>query len=226
MKALSRLSGSLAAALVLCACGSTDAGAGDGSNGAGAGGADAGGPEDAAGGADGGAPIDAEAGVPDGAGPLVLTSTGFLMVDGELVFPAKACSPIDESPPFSWTGAPAETMSFALTFVDTDNGATKWVVWDIPKTVTMLPENVSKVQHPPEVPGATQLGSLGHVGYAGPGVPGPPMHTYEFVIWALDVEALPGTAGLITAQIRATVFPMHQVAISEPLVAKGQLGGP
>jgi len=120
--------------------------------------------------------------------------------------------------------AASETVVTAMP--TSDNGATKWVVWDIPKTVTMLPENVSKVHHPPEVPGATQLGSLGHVGYAGPGVPGPPMHTYEFVIWALDVEALPGTAGLTTAQIRASILPMHQVAISEPLVAKGQLGGP
>src|SRR5204863_9198329 len=110
------------------------------------------------------------------------------------------CSPIDESPPFAWTGAPEATKSFALTFVDTDNGATKWVIWDIPSTVAALPENVSKVKNPPEVPGATQLGSLGHIGYAGPGVGGPPMHTYEFAIWALDVEALPGTEGQTTAQ--------------------------
>jgi len=204
------------------------------------------GAEPGSGGRDGGvAPLDAAAAdaplvvdsalpSPDGAsvdaavppGALTLTSTGFLTVDGGLVFPASASSPRDESPPFAWTGVPTAAKSLALTFVDTDNGATKWIVWDIPIDVTGLPGNLSKTVHPSEVPTSTQRGSLGRTGYAGPGVPGPPMHTYEFVLWAVDVDTLPGTDGLTTAEIRADVLPAHRVAVSPTLVAKGQRGGP
>jgi Raf kinase inhibitor-like YbhB/YbcL family protein len=173
------------------------------------------------------APSDAAAAA-DAAAPeaLALTSTGFLTIDGDLVFPASACAPVDESPPFEWTGVPPAAQSLALTFVDEDNGATKWVVWNIPPSVSMLPANLSKLPHPTEIPDASQLGSLGHTGYAGPGVPGPPMHTYSFVLWAVDVAELPGTDGLTTAEIRETILPQHAIATSDPLVAKGQRGGP
>jgi len=133
---------------------------------------------------------------------------------------------VDESPPFSWSGAPAGTRSFAITFVDVDNGATKWVVWDLPPSLAALPANLSKTSHPSELPAASQLGSLNHTGYAGPGVPGPPMHTYDFVLWALDVDTLPGTSGLSTAQIRQNVLPAHRIGASAAFVAKGQRGGP
>jgi Raf kinase inhibitor-like YbhB/YbcL family protein len=159
-------------------------------------------------------------------GTLQLTSTGFLMRNGELVFPASASYPMDQSPPFEWSGAPAATKSFALTFVDESNGATKWVVWDLPATVTRLPGNLSKTVHPTEVPEAFQRGSLGRTGYSGPGVAGPPLHVYQFVIWALDVQKLQNTDGLSTVDLRTKLLPMHALARSAPLVAKGQLGGP
>jgi Raf kinase inhibitor-like YbhB/YbcL family protein len=157
---------------------------------------------------------------------LTLASSGFLMQGKDLVFPASACAPQDQSPPFSWQWPPRGTKSFALTFVDEDNGATKWVVWNIPLSVMALPADLSKDTHPAEVPGASQLGSLGHSGYAGPGVPGPPMHTYSFVLWALDVAELPGTDGLSTKELRVDVLPVHAIAMSAELVAKGQAGGP
>ncbi|HXU79955.1 MAG TPA: YbhB/YbcL family Raf kinase inhibitor-like protein [Polyangia bacterium] len=157
---------------------------------------------------------------------LRLTSTGFLMKGGDLIFPASASYPMDHSPPFAWSGAPPETKSFALTFVDESNGATKWVVWDIPATVTMLPGDLSKAVNPPEVPGSSQRGSLGRTGYSGPGVPGPPLHVYQFVLWALDVQKLPDTTGLTTADLRTKLLPMHAIAKSPALVAKGQEGGP
>jgi Raf kinase inhibitor-like YbhB/YbcL family protein len=214
---------------------SSDGGAGGsaGSSGTGGGNAGTGGagsePGDAAsetGGSIGEPDAGGAPGADAGMGPLTLTSTGFLMMDGDLVFPASASYPEDESPPFAWSHAPANTKSFALTFVDEDNGATKWVVWDIPASVMSLPGNLSKTVHPSEVPEATQRGSLGRTGYSGPGVAGPPYHTYQFVIWALDVEKLPGTDGKTTVEIRTTILPAHDIEASEPLVAKGQLGGP
>jgi Raf kinase inhibitor-like YbhB/YbcL family protein len=162
----------------------------------------------------------------DSATELRLTSGGFLMKNGELIFPASASYPMDQSPPFAWSGAPAAARSFALTFVDKSNAATKWVVWDIPRDTVMLPGNLSKTVHPAELPTSSQRGSLGRTGYSGPGVPGPPLHVYEFVLWALDTEQLPDTAGLSTADLRTRLLPMHAVAMSAALVAKGQEGGP
>jgi Raf kinase inhibitor-like YbhB/YbcL family protein len=162
----------------------------------------------------------------DAQAALRLTSSGFLMRGGELIFPASASYPMDQSPPFAWSGAPSATRSFALTFVDKSNGATKWVIWDIPPDATMLPANLSKTVHPTELPASSQRGSLGRTGYSGPGVPGPPLHVYEFVLWALDVDQLPGTAGLSTVELRTRLLPMHAIAMSQQLIAKGQEGGP
>jgi Raf kinase inhibitor-like YbhB/YbcL family protein len=162
----------------------------------------------------------------DAGAELRLTSDGFLIRNGELIFPASASFPLDQSPPFSWSGAPAATRSFALTFVDRSNGATKWVLWDIPAGTTTIPANLSKSVHPSELPASSQRGSLGRTGYSGPGVPGPPLHVYEFVLWALDVDQLPGTAGLSTVELRTRLLPAHSVISSAALVAKGQEGGP
>jgi Raf kinase inhibitor-like YbhB/YbcL family protein len=161
----------------------------------------------------------------DGGGALVLSSTGFLMRGGDLIFPASASYPMDQSPPFEWSGGPA-ARSFALTFVDVNAGATKWVLWDIPAGLNRLPANISKAVNPPEVPGSSQRGSLGRTGYSGPGVPGPPLHVYQFVLWALDVPKLQGTDGLSTADLRTKLLPSHALAMSAPFVAKGQEGGP
>jgi Raf kinase inhibitor-like YbhB/YbcL family protein len=163
--------------------------------------------------------------VSDAASAFTLTSNGFLTLDGGgVVFPASASGPQNQSPPFSWSGAPTTTRSFALTFVDLDIDATKWVVWDIPSTASNLPANVDQTMQPANVPGAAQLGSLGHVGYAGPGVP--TYHRYEFLLWALDVATLPGTAGQSTDQLRKMVLPAHAIAQTAPYVAEGKQGGP
>jgi Raf kinase inhibitor-like YbhB/YbcL family protein len=165
------------------------------------------------------------AAVSDAASAFTLTSNGFLTVDGGgIVFPASASGPQNQSPPFSWSGAPSPTRSFALTFVDLDIDATKWVIWDIPSTASNLPSNVDQTTLPANVPGATQLGSLGHVGYAGPGVPS--YHRYEFLVWALAVTTLPGTAGQSTDQLRKMVLPAHVIAQTGPYVAEGKQGGP
>jgi Raf kinase inhibitor-like YbhB/YbcL family protein len=158
-------------------------------------------------------------------GTLRLESDGFLQRDGERIFPASACYPRDQSPPFRFVGVPATAKSLAFTFVDRSNGATKWVVWDIPPDTVILPANLSKTVHPSELPAASQRGSLGRTGYSGPGVAGPPLHTYDFTLFALDVAQLPGTDGASTVALRTTIIPRHLVAQSPIFTAKGQLGG-
>jgi Raf kinase inhibitor-like YbhB/YbcL family protein len=140
-----------------------------------------------------------------------------LLSSGEYAFPAASLPPMNESPGFRWTGVPKDAKSLALVFTDTNGSAGpayKWVIWDIPPTVTRLPANVSSQAMPAEVAGASQLGSLSNKGYAGPCCAD---RIYEFVLWALDVEKLPDTAGRTTAELRETVLPTHDVATTKPV---------
>jgi Raf kinase inhibitor-like YbhB/YbcL family protein len=155
-----------------------------------------------------------------------LESTGFLQVGEDVVFPKSASYPVDQSPPFSFVGVPASAKSLAVTFVDHSIGAVKWVVWDIPPRSAGLPANLSKTPHPAELPTSTQRGSLGRTGYSGPGVKGPPLHSYEFQLYALDVATLPDVQGADTVAIRSRLLAAHTLAKSPLFVAKGQLGGP
>jgi Raf kinase inhibitor-like YbhB/YbcL family protein len=155
-----------------------------------------------------------------------LESTGFIQVGADLVFPKSASYPVDQSPPFSFVGVPAAAKSLAVTFVDHSIGAVKWVVWDIPPRSAGLPGNLSKTPHPAELPTSTQRGSLGRTGYSGPGVKGPPLHSYEFQLYALDVATLPDAQGADTVAIRSRLLAAHTLAKSPLFVARGQLGGP
>src|SRR5262249_4814561 len=75
------------------------------------------------------------------------------------------------SPTFTWSGAPASTMSFAAVFKDiailADNDPTTekfgyhWVMWDIPPSTTKLPGGMTGGFHSTEIPGALQWSSLG-----------------------------------------------------------------
>jgi phosphatidylethanolamine-binding protein (PEBP) family uncharacterized protein len=54
------------------------------------------------------------------------------------------------NPELHWSGAPAGTMSFAITFIDTTIGANMqmgqhWAMWNIPATVTKLPQGTTSL---------------------------------------------------------------------------------
>jgi phosphatidylethanolamine-binding protein (PEBP) family uncharacterized protein len=115
------------------------------------------------------------------------------------------------SPEFSWTGAPADTMSFAAVFKDISilsdgNPATEklgyhWVMWDIPATTTGLPGSMTGGYDSAEVAGAHQWSSLGSYGFFTP-CPNPfprdlPMFmcsltrdSYAFTLYALPTATL------------------------------------
>jgi Raf kinase inhibitor-like YbhB/YbcL family protein len=135
----------------------------------------------------------------------------------EFAFPASALPPTNQSPEFNWSGVPTGTKSLALVFRDLSAGAVKWVLWDIPPTLMRVPTGVSNQANPPEIPGSSQLGSLGNQGYAGPCCTS---NQYEFVLWALDVDKLPGTARLSTAQIRDTLLTAHDLVSTKPVLMR------
>ena len=96
------------------------------------------------------------------------------------------------SVPLSWSGAPAGTRSFALSMVDPHPVANNWVHWlviDLPKDSTSIPEGASGHKMPQ---GAQELkNSFGATGYGGPQPPrGSGDHPYVFTLYASKVEKI------------------------------------
>ena len=92
------------------------------------------------------------------------------------------------SVPLSWSGVPAGTQSFALAMVDPHPVANNWVHWlviDLPKDSTSIPEGASGHKMPQ---GAQELkNSFGETGYGGPQPPrGSGDHPYVFTLYALS----------------------------------------
>jgi phosphatidylethanolamine-binding protein (PEBP) family uncharacterized protein len=116
-----------------------------------------------------------------------------------------------KSPKLTWTGVPAGTKSFALTFKDisiTEDNASDphgfhWVMWDIPADTTGLDGGMTgpgSDYHSTAVPGALQWSNLAYGFF--PPCPNPfplgsPMFmcslvndSYSFTLYALDQEKL------------------------------------
>ena len=89
----------------------------------------------------------------------------------------------DKSPPLAWTGAPAETVSFAIIVddpdvrIDEEVDSTEevvpfvhWVIWNIPASVTELDERVPTTTEVALIGPSVRQGTndFGGVGYGGP----------------------------------------------------------
>jgi Raf kinase inhibitor-like YbhB/YbcL family protein len=125
-------------------------------------------------------------------------------------------TPPNASPPLAWTGAPAGTMSFAVSLFDTNNGFTHWVMWDIPATVTSLPAMLPNGPMPaaPAPAGSMQRGApfdKNNGGYTGPGA-APPLHRYQFQVWALSAATLNIGQGVSSNAIHDMMLPKSSMA--------------
>lgn len=100
------------------------------------------------------------------------------------------CEGENVSPAIAWTGAPQGTKSFALVVHDPDapkrGGYTHWVVFNIPASVSQIPENAPKQA---QLPGGGTQGRNddGGAGYTGP-CPPSGTHRYYFRLYALDQQ--------------------------------------
>ena len=121
--------------------------------------------------------------------------------DGGTIPRDYTCDGSDKNPRLEWRGAPSGTRSYALIMYDPDAPAgtfIHWVIYDIPASLTSLPEGVPKQAEVRGV-GLQGVNDFGEVGYGGPCPPrrhGP--HRYYFALHALSVDSL-GLKGRVTA---------------------------
>jgi Raf kinase inhibitor-like YbhB/YbcL family protein len=155
--------------------------------------------------------------------PMNLQITGTAYTEGQPIPQKYTCQGNDFSPPPKWSGAPANTKSFAL--IADDPGApdprapkmtwVHWVLYDLPATITELAENFAKT---PTLPNGAKQGitDFKRIGYGGPcPLPGG-AHRYFFKLYALDtiLNLKPG----ITKSDLLTAMEGH-------ILAQGQLMG-
>lgn len=98
------------------------------------------------------------------------------------------CDGADVSPQIAWANPPSDTKSFALLTDDPDAPAgnwNHWVMWNIPPSVTSLPEGLAKHGSLPD--GSEQgMNDFHKTGYNGPCPPPGKPHRYFFKLYALS----------------------------------------
>ena len=106
------------------------------------------------------------------------------------------CTGDDLSPQLSWSGAPSETKSFAITVYDPDaptgSGWWHWQVINIPASISNLDQGAGKAEKGNMPIGSMQvINDYGIRGFGGACPPkGHGTHRYQFTIHALSVEKL------------------------------------
>jgi Raf kinase inhibitor-like YbhB/YbcL family protein len=114
------------------------------------------------------------------------------VAEGSMFTKQYTCGGMNVSPDLEWTDAPAGTQGFAVILTDMSNALIHWAIWDIGSSASGLPEDVEKKANPGNVAQAKQVLSYDGqtYGYLGPCPPS--LHTYQFVVYALDTASLPG----------------------------------
>lgn len=126
-----------------------------------------------------------------------------------------SCDGEDISPNLTWQNIPAKTQTFALIFSDPDapmGNFYHWVLYNIPKTITQLPEGVTNF------PQGILIGknSWGKQQYNGPCPPKGSEHRYLLTLYALD-STLTLSAGADAETLMA--------AMQNHIIAKASISG-
>jgi hypothetical protein len=128
------------------------------------------------------------------------------------VFNGFGCKGKNLSPALFWSGAPADTKSFAIMVHDPDaptgSGFWHWVVYNIPAGTESIPAEAGDVKKKGMPVGSVQgRTDFGTFGYGGPCPPPGKAHHYHFRVFALKVPKLEvptdATAALIGFNVQA-----------------------
>ena len=122
----------------------------------------------------------------------------------------------NRSPQLSWSGFPAETLSFVVTCYDPDaptpSGFWHWVVVDLPASITSLSQGSGNAGGHLPAPAFHLRNDLGQAAYAGAAPPpGDQVHRYFFVVHAVDVEAL-GVDATSSPAVASFMLAFHTLA--------------
>jgi len=125
---------------------------------------------------------------------MAFTLSSAAFKNGDAIPAKHTCDGVDVSPPLAWSGAPANTRTYALIVDDPDAPGGTWVHWvlyNLSGKATGLPESLSKMDTPVEVPGTLQgRNDFGRNGYGGPCPPPGKPHRYVFRLFALDAPLM------------------------------------
>ena len=116
---------------------------------------------------------------------------------GVHVFNGFGCEGLNQSPAIDWKNPPQGTKSFAITMYDPDaptgSGWWHWVVYNLPESVTHLPQGAGALdgQTLPigALQGRTDFGAMAFGGACPP--QGDKPHRYQLTVYALKVDKLP-----------------------------------
>lgn len=91
------------------------------------------------------------------------------------------------SPSIEWSEGPVETRSYAVAMYDPDEygGFLHWMVYNIPPSITSLPEMKNGLDGLPRRAVST-TNDFGEIGYGGPCFTEGKVHHYEISIYALS----------------------------------------
>jgi Raf kinase inhibitor-like YbhB/YbcL family protein len=104
------------------------------------------------------------------------------------------CHGPNRSPALEWRNAPVGTKSFVLILDDFEarggDGFIHWVVYNIPATVTNLPEDAGAAEPDLAGGGRHAYNDFLKRRYGGPCPPEGPPHKYRFTLYAVDMPAI------------------------------------
>lgn len=131
------------------------------------------------------------------AAKFTVTSPGMkagAMMPESTVFKGFGCSGGNTSPALAWSGAPADTKSFAVTAYDPDaptgSGWWHWTVVNLPPSTTGLPAGAGSAGGTLPAGAVQGRTDFGAAGYGGPCPPPGKPHHYVFTVWALKTPSL------------------------------------
>jgi Raf kinase inhibitor-like YbhB/YbcL family protein len=140
----------------------------------------------------------------------------------ESVYNRSGCHGSNLSPELDWSGAPANTKSFAVTIFDLDapksGGWSHWIMFNIPGDVSNLEAGAGTDGSRRAPSGALECANdYGTRGYGGPCPPPGATHRYVVSLYALKVEKLPASPDAAPAkavkQIEANALAVARITV-------------